>query len=469
MAITRRQMLLAAVLLAIAGWAVWRFVVIEPVFPHVTTGTITAAGKVYYSCPMHPQVRESAPGHCPICGMQMTERHESSSQVMSERKVLYWYDPMRPDQHFEAPGKSPFMDMQMVPKYAEAGIEDTTTIRIEPHMVQNLGMRTKLVMRGSLDQRVDVSGRIEADERSLREVSVRTGGWVEVLHVRAEGDPVQRGQVLAEVYSPAIDAAQREFVLALNSGESDLIDGARDRLMALGLADHDIAGLTRSRSVNRRTSVRSPMHGYVMRLSTREGAAVTPEVPLFELVAHDPLWVIVNLPEALSVSVVEAANAEVHAAAHPGRTFKGTIEYLYPELDVTTRTRRARVVLDNTDDTLHPGMYVDVTLASTSQQDVLLVPAEAVIRTGQRVVVIVAEDAGSFRPAQVVTGAERDGMVAVLSGLNEGDRVVTSGQFLIDSEASLRGAYTRMQETADPPAGQAVQTRRDKDGNGTMQ
>ncbi len=417
---TRRRMVLVAVLLFITGLAVWRFVALEP------------------------------GGH-----------------VMSERQVLYWYDPMRPDQHFEAPGKSPFMDMQLVPKYAGAEVEDTTVVRIGSHMVQNLGMRTRLVERGSFAQRIDVGGMIEADERSRTVVAVRTSGWVEVLHVRAQGDPVRQGQVLAELYSPQIEAAQREYVLAINAGESELIDAARDKLVALGLADHVIARLTRSRHVDRRMSIRSPMHGYVMTLSTREGAAVTPEVPLFELVAHDPLWVIVNLPEALSTSVVEAANAEVHAAAHPGQTFKGTIDYLYPELDMTTRTRRARVVLDNRDDVLHPGMYVDVTLASHLLQDVLLVPVEAVIRTGRRVVVIVAEDAGSFRPVHVVTGAERDGQIAVLAGLNEGDRVVTSGQFLIDSEASLRGAYNRMQDTADPAAEQNRQMSGDRGGNGT--
>jgi Cu(I)/Ag(I) efflux system membrane fusion protein len=379
-----------------------------------------------------------------------TSRH---TETVSDRKILYWYDPMHPDQHFEAPGKSPFMDMQLVPKYQEDEVAPGEQIRVAPPMVQNLGMRTAPVVRGSLATRIDASGRIEADERSLRKVSVRAAGWVEVLNVRAEGDPVQAGQVLAEVYSPDLDAAQREFLLAQGAGENSLIDAARDRLTALGFTGPDIAALERSRRANRRVAVRAPIHGYVMTLSTREGAAVTPEQPLFELVAHDPLWVLVNLPESQSASIALGSNVEVHAAAHAGRTFVGTVDYLYPDLDMTTRTRRARIVLDNHDDALHPGMFVDVSLSAQSQGDVLLVPSEAVIRTGQRDVVIVAGESGAYRPVHVVLGAERDDKTVVVSGLQEGDLVVTSGQFLIDSEASLRGAYNRMQE-GDGGAGQ---------------
>lgn len=367
-------------------------------------------------------------------------------------KVLFWYDPMRPDQHFDAPGKSPFMDMQLVPKYADDQTQSNTRVQVSSQMAQNLGMRTAPVVRGSLATRIDAGGRIEADERSLRKVAVRAAGWVEVLNARAEGDPVQRGQVLAEVYSPALDAAQREFLLALDSGESMLVDAARDKLLSLGFASEDIVQLERTRHAKRRIAIRAPMHGYVMTLSTREGAATTPDVPLFELVGHDPLWVIVNLPESQSALVAVGSAVEVHAAAHPGRAFKGSVDYLYPELDVNTRTRRVRIVLDNPDDALHPGMFVDVSLSSQAQGDVLLVPSEAVIRTGHRDVVIVAVAEGGYRPAHVVVGAERDGQTVIITGLNDGDRVVTSGQFLIDSEASLRGAYNRMQDGTESKA-----------------
>jgi membrane fusion protein, copper/silver efflux system len=368
----------------------------------------------------------------------------------TDRKVLFWYDPMRPDQHFDAPGKSPFMDMQLVPKYADEQTTDDAGVRISSQMAQNLGMRTAPVVRGDLTDRIDASGRIEADERSLRKVTVRAAGWVEVLNVRAEGDPVRQGELLAEVYSPALDAAQHEFLLALDSTQSTLIDAARDKLRGLGFADADVARLERDRRATRRLGIRSPMHGYVMTLSTREGAAITPDVPLFELVGHDPLWILVNLPESQSTLIAIGSAVEVHAAAYPGRTFKGSVDYLYPELDMSTRTRRARIVLDNPDDALHPGMFVDVALSVRSQGIVLMVPSEAVIRTGHRDVVIVAAEQGMYRPVHVVVGAERDGRTVITSGLDEGDLVVTSGQFLIDSEASLRGAYNRMQDDDHP-------------------
>ena len=385
------------------------------------------------------------------------ESVSSANTATSNGTVLFWYDPMRPDQHFDAPGKSPFMDMQLVPKYADVQTNNDARVRISPQMAQNLGMRTAPVVRGGLVNRIEASGRIEADERSLQQVSVRAAGWVEVLNVRAQGDAVQRGQVLAEVYSPALDGAQREFLLALESGESTLVDAARDKLLSLGFTDDDVGRLERNRHSTRRIDIRSPMHGYVMALSTREGAAVTPEAPLFELVGHDPLWVIVNLPESQSAAVAIGSDVEVHAAAHPGRTFKGAVDYLYPELDMSTRTRRTRIVLANPNDALHPGMFVDVSLAAQSLGDALLVPSEAVIRTGHRDVVIVAAGEGTYRPAHVVLGAERDGKTVIVSGLNEGDRVVTSGQFLIDSEASLRGAYNRMPERDDskPDSGAA--------------
>ena len=247
----------------------------------------------------------------------------SPGQSAADRKVLFWYDPMRPDQHFDAPGKSPFMDMQLVPKYADEQPRDDARVRISPQMAQNLGMRTATVVRGDLNNRIEASGRIEADERSLRKVSVRAAGWVEVLNVRAEGDPVSQGELLAEVYSPALDAAQQEFLLALESGQSTLIDAARDKLRALGFADTDVARLERDRRATRRIGVRAPMHGYVMTLSTREGAAITPDVPLFELVGHDPLWILVNLPESQSALIAIGSTVEVRAAAYPGRDIQG--------------------------------------------------------------------------------------------------------------------------------------------------
>ena len=358
---------------------------------------------------------------------------------------------MRPDQHFDAPGKSPFMDMQLVPKYADEQPRDDARVRVSPQMAQNLGMRTAKVVRGDLGDRIEASGRIEADERSLRKVSVRAAGWVEVLNVRAEGDPVGQGELLAEVYSPALDAAQQEFLLALQSGQSTLIDAARDKLRALGFADADVARLERDRRATRRMAVRAPMHGYVMTLSTREGAAVTPDVPLFELVGHDPLWIQVNLPESQSASDRDRQRRRSARGGLSGpnvqRLSRLSVSGTGHEHAHPTRPHRAR---QSRTTRCIPACSSTCRCPCDSQGGVLLVPSEAVIRTGHRDVVIVAAEQGTYRPVHVVVGAERDGRTVIASGLDEGDVVVTSGQFLIDSEASLRGAYNRMQDDEHP-------------------
>lgn len=415
---------------------------------HELTRATDAQGQVYYTCPMHPQVRQDEPGNCPICGMRLSRRAEPAAALAEERTVLYWYDPMKPEVHFDAPGKSPFMDMELVPKYADPAAEGGDTfVRVSPHMVQNLGIRTAVLERGTFWQRVDAPGQVVADERSLRQISLRAEGWVEVLHLRAEGEPVRRGQLLAEVYSPALDSAQQELRLAQQSGQRDLIEGARAQLRALGL-DPDTAARG---AAGRRTRLVSPMDGYVARLLVREGQAVMPDQPLFELVSHDPLWVLAEIAEEQALWVRAERPVEVRVPSQPGRVYEGRVDYLYPQLDPATRTRRARIVLPNPQDQLHPGMFAEVTLYGGSRQDVLLAPSEALIRTGRRSVVIVEESEGRYRPVTVTAGPERDGRTVLLGGVHEGQRVVVSGQFLIDSEASLLGAYRRLGEA---PAGE---------------
>ena len=377
---------------------------------------------------------------------QAADGHRAAIDTSDDAtKALYWYDPMHPERHFDAPGRSPFMDMALVPKYTDAG--GATVVQIDPGMAANLGIRTAPVVRGVLGASMHAVGRVEVDERSIRRVTVRASGWIEALHVRADGEHVQRHELLAQVYSPAFDTAQREFLLAVNSGETTLIDAARAQLDALGVDAGQLAALERNRQPIRHIDVYSPIEGYVMGLMKREGDAVERDAVLFELASHDPVWIIADIPEALAGSVEVGQSIEARVSAHPGRVFEGRVDYLYPALDTATRTRRARIELPNHDDALHPGMYADVALAGTAGSDVLLVPSEAVIRTGRRDVAIVVERAGGYRPVAVRIGEERDGSVAILEGLQAGDQVVVSGQFLLDSEASLRGAYDRMADT----------------------
>ncbi len=444
-----KLVLLVVLFAALGAGAAWWTGLFGP-HEHAPALRYSADEGFYWTCPMHPQVRLGEAGNCPICGMKLVKRQqEPEAASAGEREVLYWYDPMRPDVRFDAPGKSPFMDMQLVPKYADEAAAHL--VEIDPRMVQNLGMRTATVELGTLSPRIDSVGRVIVDERRLTAVEARAPGWVERLHVRAEGDPVRRGQLLAEIYAPELLAAQEEFVVALEVGERRLVEAARDRLLLFGVSEAQIDALAASRRPKRRIEVYAPVGGYVTELAVREGAQVAPGTPLFRLADLSRVWVTADVTEAQADRVAAGQHVEVRLPAIPGRTFDGSVEFVYPQLDVQTRTLRARAAIDNPQLALKPGMYADVAILPEPQPDVLLAPQEAVIRTGRRTVVIVAEGAGRFRPVEVEVGGASDGRIAVLAGLEAGQRVVTSGQFLIDSEASLLGAYDRL--GGDPPAG----------------
>lgn len=429
------------VLTAAGGWWLADALAPEAAHQHQLEPQTDAAGNVYYTCAMHPQVRQDAPGNCPICGMRLSKREEASAGA--ERQVLYWYDPMRPDQHFDQPGKSPFMDMQLVPKYAAGdGSRDggLTVVEIDPRMAQNLGMRTAPVTRGRFWQRVDATGSVAVDERRMVTVTSRATGWVEQLAVRAVGETVRAGQVLAQVYAPEVLAAQQELALARELDDPALMAAARSRLRLLNVQP--------DATPQRQFAVVAPQAGVVTELMVREGAELTPGMALMTLADLTRVWVLVDIPEAQADWVTVGAPAEARLRSRPGEVLTGEVEFLYPQLDTPTRTLRARLVFDNPDGRLRPGLYAEVALFGGPRDDVTLVPSEAVIRTGTRSVVIRAEAEGRYRPVAVTLGDERDGQIIVRDGLAAGDEVVVSGQFLIDSEASLLGAYRRIDGSA---------------------
>ena len=383
----------------------------------------------------------------------------ASSAQNGERKPLYWHDPMYPQHKFDKPGPSPFMDMQLVPVYEDEGAGDEGTVSIDPRTVQNLGVRTASVEIGAFAQRVDAVGSVQANERQIEVVQSRASGWVERLHVRAVSDPVKRGQLLAEVYAPDLLAAQEEFLLASNMGNDRLAAASRARLSLLGLNDAQIARLEKTREPQRRVAFYSPLNGIVAELGVREGTEVKPGMAMFNLVDLSSVWVVAEIPETQAAWISEGSSAEIKIPAFPGKVFKGRVDYLYPKLDKTTRTLEARVVLKNPEFKLKPGMYVDIALHAQEIEGVLTVPTEAVIRTGRRTVVILALGEGKFKPVEVTTGFEAEGKTQILDGLEKGQSIVASGQFLIDSTSSLRTALDRLTtpESATsetPPAAQ---------------
>ena len=418
----------------------------EPVHKHRLEKRTDEAGKVYYTCPMHPQVKQDEPGNCPICGMKLVKRQENGgapADGSGERKVLYYYDPMKPEMRFDKPGKSPFMDMELLPKYADEN--GGTVVQVDPRIVQNLGVRTAMVERGAFAQEVNVVGAVEVDERRIFAIESRATGWVEELHVRAVGEPVRRGQRVAGVYSPDLYSAQEELALAVQSGDAGLIKATRQRLLLLGAAESQVDEVVRTGNAQRRMAIAAPSNGVVTELNVRQGQQVSPGTPLMRIADLSRVWVTVEIPEAQVGAAKQGQRAEARLSAVPGRAFEGRVDYLYPGLDVATRTLRARVVFENPEGVLKPGMYADVVLAGSAKDDALLVPTESVIRTGTRSVVLVAEGEGRFRPVAVELGPEHSDRIVVLKGLEEGQQVVVSGQFLIDSEASLQGAYERLE------------------------
>ena len=361
-----------------------------------------------------------------------------------EDKVLYWYDPMKPEAHFDKPGKSPFMDMQLVPKRASEGGDAEGIVEIDPRMVQNLGIRTAKVERGTFSQRVDAVGSVDVDERRVVAIESRASGWVEDLQVRAIGEPVKKGQRIAGVYSPDLFAAQQELALAARSKDAELISATRQRVMLLGISPAQIESVLRSGKPERQVAVIAPTDGVVTELNVRQGQQVMPGTPLMRVADLSQIWVTVEIPELQGGWIAQGRSAQARLSAIPGKVFEGKVEYVYPSLETQTRTLHARISIANPDGALKPGMFADVALFGGPRDKTLLVPTEAVIRTGERDVVILAEGDGKFRPAVVKVGDDRQGQTEILEGLNEGETIVVSGQFLIDSEANLRGALARM-------------------------
>lgn len=372
----------------------------------------------------------------------------------SGKKVLYWYDPMTPQQHFDHPGTSP-MGMQLVPKYAdEGGAADQGVVRVSPAEVQNLGMRTAKVKIGRLSDTAHVPGTIAWDQQLAVTVSARTNLTLEKLYVRAPFTQVKAGQPLAEVLAPEWSAAAAEY-FALGDAQSaegrSLRSAAHERLHALGMDDATIRGL---RAGGGTITLRAPVDGVVGQLDVQEGQQVGEGTPIMSINGLDKVWVDAAIPQAQVGGITAGAPITATVTALPDEPFHGEVEALLPDVDEATRTQRARIVLDNPKHDLAPGMFADLRIQGTASTPHPLVPDEAIISDGVNTRVIEALGDGQFKPVLVQTGRSANGMTAILAGLHGGERIVTSGQFLIDSEASLSGALTRMQagHSAGPTA-----------------
>jgi Cu(I)/Ag(I) efflux system membrane fusion protein len=337
------------------------------------------------------------------------------------------------------------MDMQLVPVYAETSGTDAT-VTIDPRVQQNLGIRTAEVVHEQISAQVRAAGNVAFNQRAEVLVQARAAGYVEHLRVRAQFDRVEAGQALADLYVPDWVAAQQEYLSVLRwrgTELASLVVAAAARMRQAGMTEEHIGRVERNGAVELRSTIVAPIAGVVTQLAAREGMAVEMGSPLFALNGTETVWIDAAVPERESALLSAGMGVTARTAALPGREWNGSVQTILPTIDLATRTVAARIELSNPDGALLPGMFVDLAIAG-APIDALTVPSEALIRTGRRTVAILAEPNDGFRPVDVVAGAEFGDRTEIRSGLEAGQRVVASGQFLIDSEASLRSATERL-------------------------
>jgi membrane fusion protein, copper/silver efflux system len=385
-----------------------------------------------------------------VAGYFMWDDFSAPSQgndvASTEKKPLYWVAPMNPNYKRDKPGKSP-MGMDLIPVYEEGGAGEDSgpgTIKISPEVLNNLGVRTVLAERKPLHFQIQTVGYIEYDEDQLVHVHPRVEGWVEKLYVKASGDPVKKGQPLYEIYSPELVNAQEELLLALQRNTPRLIRAAKNRLKALQVPQTAIDQLDKTKKVKQTVTFYAPQGGVVDNLNIREGVFVMPGSTIMSIGTLKHVWVDAEIFERQAAAVAVGLPVTMTLGYLPGKEWLGDVDYVYPALDVKTRTLRVRLRFKNENEFLKPGMYAQVIIHAKNSDDRLVVPKEALIRTGSVNRVVLALDEGRFKSINVKVGRFDGQSAEILSGLAEGDRVVSSAQFLIDSESSKTSDFKRM-------------------------
>ncbi len=374
------------------------------------------------------------------------------------RKILYYHDPMVPNVKFDKPGKSPFMDMMLVPVYAGAGGGDNEAIAVSPRIEQSIGLRTAEVREGIVSPQVSAEGTIAYNERHQAVIQARAMGYIEHLYVRAGFDRVRDGQALVDLYVPDWVAAQEEFLAVRRmrgANITPLLDAARERMRQAGMTDEQIRLVESTGSAHPVITLRSPFDGVVVELAAREGMTVAAGETLFRINGLSTVWADAEVPESQVALLRPGAEVQTQTPAVPGTTFDGRVQAILPDVNPATRTIKVRTELTNRGGRLMPGMFVAMRFMDLEAQKSLMVPSDAVIQTGTRALVMLAGNDGTFRPVEVETGLESGGQTEIKRGLQAGQRVVVSGQFLLDSEASLRGLEARLgdaRSTSAPPA-----------------
>lgn len=385
----------------------------------------------------------------------------NASKTKNAEQPLFYRNSMNPSVTSPVPAKDS-MGMDYTPVFAGETDNKSVlgTVKIDPVVVQNIGIRTSFAKQESMSRTIRASGRVAFDEQKMARLHPKVEGWIEELAVDKTGQTVKKGDVLVSIYSPKLVSTQQEYLLALNSlkslkdspfedvarGAKEMVASARERLQLLDVPEHQIVELEKSRKIKKQLHIHTPVKGTVTRIGSRQGQYVTPKTELYMVVDLSQVWVYADVYEYELPWIKVGDEVEMSLASVPGKIFSGRLGYIYPYAEVKTRTTKVRVIFDNPDQLLRPDMFAEVTIHSDVNKNAIVIPAQAVIRSGARSQVFVVTEPGKFEPRLVTLGIESSGKVAVLSGLTEGEEVVTSAQFMVDSESKLREATEKMMQ-----------------------
>ena len=415
----------------------------------------TTEPNTLYSCGMHPWVVAKEPGNCPICGMKLTPKIEQKEGATDtkENKIAYWRAPMNPMEIYDTPGKSA-MGMNLVPVY-ENELSGGVEIKIDPVTQQNMGVRVATVEKGPLTYTIRTYGHITYDETRKSQINPKFSGWLEKIYVDFTGQMVEKGDPLFDIYSPDLITVQEDYLEAFRNFSSNpssanrkIRDSVMRRLSFFDISDKEIKKIEKKGAVSHALTIRSPFKGVVTQKSNAvEGAFVKEGATIYEIAYLTRVWVEAHIYEYELSTVQKGLKAEMTLPYIPGKRYYGKVAYVYPYLQRQTRDVVIRIEFDNPNLELKPDMYANVFIKTTPGKDGVMVPSESVIRSGERNLLFITRGDGKFSPREVTLGMSLDnGMVQVLKGVAPGETVVTSGQFLLDSESKLKAATQKMME-----------------------
>jgi len=427
---------------------------------------------LFYRNPMNPEITSPVPSQDEM-GMEYIPVYAEDNQPQA-REPLFYRNPMNPEITSTIPAQDE-MGMDYIPVYPDENAGDELlagTVRINPSIVQNIGVRTVIAERSTLSRNIRTVGRVTYDEQLVARLHPKYDGWVEQLFVNRTGDRVRKGDMLLSIYSPQLVASQEEYLLALSNvemlksspfkdvreGAESLLQSTEQRLQLLDMPAHQITQLKTKRKITKGVHIHSPFDGIVMNIGAREGQRLTPETELYMIADLSRVWVIVDIYEDDMPWVRKGDKAKVQVSGIPGRIFTGKVTHIYPYLEAKTRTIKVRMEFDNSDLALMPDMFANVDVLTNRQIDAVTIPEEAIVRTGTQEQVFVQRAPGQFEPRKVMVGVSANGIIQIVSGLDEGEIVVTSGQFLIDSESKLKEATAKMLDAAKSQAVDQVET-----------